>query len=447
MNSAFVDYYRCPPTFVDLQLDGGLSEDSGYFLFGPGAVCYGRTASGWRSDHVNGSLWDARAAQAGRGALPFDLTEVIDNLRCERYFTDAQTTQNSSAKAALKKAYYLLRPLLGVAVRKHLQKIYLKDWESLRFPHWPVDFSVEHLLERALALLLGSGRAASMPFIWFWPEGRLGSVMMTHDVETAAGRDFCERLMDLNDSFGVKSAFQIVPEKRYSVPRAFLNNIQKRGFEVNVHGLDHDGNLFGDRKRFLQQAERINRHAREYGALGFRSPVLYRNVDWFEALDFSYDMSIPNVAHLDPQRGGCCTVMPYFINDMLELPLTTTQDYSLFNVLDDYSIALWQKQIGLILERYGLLSFIVHPDYIIAEKNRAVYAALLQHLTDLALQKNLWLALPQEINAWWRQRRQLKLVRQEGRWQIEGPGSARARVAHAMLVEGRIEYKIDESQS
>ena len=60
-------------------------------------------------------------------------------------------------------------------------------------------------------------------------------------------------------------------------------------------------------------------------------------------------MSVPNVAHLEPQRGGCCTVMPYFIGDILELPLTTTQDYSLFHILGDYSIALWKQQIELIL--------------------------------------------------------------------------------------------------
>src|SRR2546425_12755629 len=39
--------------------------------------------------------------------------------------------------------------------------------------------------------------------------------------------------------------------------------------------------------------------------------------EWFDALDFSYDMSVPNVAHLDPQRGGCCTVMPYFVGKNL----------------------------------------------------------------------------------------------------------------------------------
>ena len=40
------------------------------------------------------------------------------------------------------------------------------------------------------------------------------------------------------------------------------------------------------------------------GSRGFRSGAMYRRQDWFADLEFSYDMSIPNVAHLEPQRGG-----------------------------------------------------------------------------------------------------------------------------------------------
>ncbi len=40
---------------------------------------------------------------------------------------------------------------------------------------------------------------------------------------------------------------------------------------------------------------------------------MYREQRWFDAFEFSYDMSVPNAAHLEPQRGGCCTVMPYFL--------------------------------------------------------------------------------------------------------------------------------------
>jgi hypothetical protein len=114
--------------------------------------------------------------------------------------------------------------------------------------------------------------------------------------------------MDLNDSFAIKGSFQIVPEKRYTVSGHLLDEIRDRGFEINVHDLNHDGRLFSDHAEFLHRAERIRQYKLQFGAKGFRSAVLYRNVDWIGALGFSYDMSIPNVVHLDPQRGGCCTV-------------------------------------------------------------------------------------------------------------------------------------------
>jgi hypothetical protein len=63
----------------------------------------------------------------------------------------------------------------------------------------------------------------------------------------------------------------------------------------------------------MKHAKRINGYAEAFHARGFRSPSMYRNVDWFRDLNFSYDMSIPNVSRLDPQPGGCCTVMPYFL--------------------------------------------------------------------------------------------------------------------------------------
>src|SRR6202030_632200 len=113
--------------------------------------------------------------------------------------------------------------------------------------------------------------------------------------------------------------------------------IRKRGFELNVHDLNHDGSLFENQTQFLHQASQINEHIRAFQSLGFRSGAMYRNQEWFREFDILYDMSVPNVAHLEPQHGGCCTVMPYQIGEILELPLTMTQDYSLFHILGDYS--------------------------------------------------------------------------------------------------------------
>jgi hypothetical protein len=296
-------------------------------------------------------------------------------------------------------------------------------------------------------LLLGAkGRGMDrVPFIWFWPDGANACSIMTHDVEAEPGRKFCTDLMTINEQFGIPASFQIVPEKRYEVSPEFLNEIRARGFEVNVQDLDHDGRLFRNYKEFVRRAEKINGYAKQYGAKGFRSAILYRNQDWFPLLKFSYDMSVPNVAHLDPQRGGCCTVMPYFIGDMLELPVTTSQDHTLFNVLNDYSLSLWKQQTDLILEQHGLMGFIVHPDYIISSNPQSAYKELLEFLTKLRTEKNVWIALPREVDQWWRQRAQMRIVSQQGKLKVEGPGSEKARIAYACLEGDRIVYEFASS--
>jgi len=440
VNDCLVEYYRCPDIYVQLNPREPLSERSGYFEFGPGTTCYGRCAGHTPSDSPTEMLPDvlSNAVIDGNAVyLPFDLREVVDNLRCELY---PEEVASSTEARMMARAYYLVRPLLPVSIRKHMQRWHLRDWEHLPFPHWPVDRTVDQMFEQTMLLTLRAQSVDEIPFIWFWPEGATSCAIMTHDVETALGVRSCSYLMDMEDAHGIKGSFQIIPENRYEVTDDFLNSIWRRGFEVVVHDLNHDGQLFRDKDRFLERAQKINSYKQRFGASGFRAAVLYRKQLWFDALDFSYDMSVPNVAHLDPQRGGCCTVMPYFVGKILELPVTTTQDYTLFNILNDYSIDLWKKQIDLIMEKHGLISVIVHPDYVGGSQERAVYEALLAHLADLRSQKGIWIATPGEVDRWWRQRAEMKLVEDDSGWHIEGPGSERARIAYANQKDGRISY-------
>jgi hypothetical protein len=291
-------------------------------------------------------------------------------------------------------------------------------------------------------LVLQDIGADRIPFIWFWPEGSSGCAVITHDVETVAGRDFCTALMDIDDSFGVKASFQVVPEGRYSVSSDFLGGIRKRGFEIGIQDLNHDGRLFHDRKEFVRRAKLINLYARDYGAKGFRAAVLYRNPAWYDAFKFSFDMSIPNTAHLDPQRGGCCTVMPYFVGNILEIPVTTTQDYMLFHLLAEKSIELWKEQIDLILDKNGLASFIVHPDYVMHNGPLGVYKELLKYLRELQTARDVWIALPSEVDRWWRVRSEMQLVPNGDGWRIEGKGAEHAVLAYARNVGGKLVYEV-----
>ncbi|PYY03432.1 MAG: hypothetical protein DMG69_32560 [Acidobacteria bacterium] len=442
-NSAFLDYYRCPERFAHFTLTGEPSASSGYFQFGPDAICYGQCCQGSLAKHATDDLYDAENDVGGDNhtlRFPFNPSEVIANLRRERY--RSSLNGEGAVSPILRNAYYLVRPLLPVSVRKHLQRIQLRGWEEIPFPSWPVDLTVERILEKLLALLLKPGSTNKIPFIWFWPNGSPSCAIMTHDVETAAGQDFCSELMDLDDACGVKSSFQVIPENRYPVTYSFLEQIRRRGFEINIHDLNHDGHLFRTRELFLRRADRINRYGREYGASGFRSGALYHNLDWYEALNFSYDMSVPSVGHLEAQRGGCCSVMPFFVGNIVELPVTTTQDYSLFHVLNQYSTDLWKRQVTQITKSHGLASFIVHPDYVMEPRARATYKSLLAYLAGLRSEGRVWIARPGEVNQWWRARSQMKLVYQANKWVIEGPEKDKALVAYAILEQDCLRYEL-----
>lgn len=436
-------WFRCPDDFSPIAASAVTATDPGYFAFGPGTTAYGCLTSRAPAAAPDPPLHDAASDVSianGTVQLPFDPAEVITNLRHESYTGgDARSgTQSFTAKV-----YYFFRPLLPVAARKHLQRVRLRNWDRRPFPRWPVDFSVDNLHEELLRLALRASGETRIPFIWFWPEGKSACATMTHDVETKVGRDFCPTLMDLDDSRGIKGSFTVIPEERYEVPKSYIDSIHARGHEVAIHDLNHDGHLYDNRPQFLERVAKINEYGRKFGARGFRAGVLYRNQEWFDQFQFEYDMSVPNVAHLDPQGGGCCTVMPYFIGDLLEIPLTCMQDYSLFNILNEYSIEIWKRQTALILARHGLMSFIVHPDYIIEPRAGVVFEALLDHLARLRDTENVWTALPREINAWWRERAAMSVVSTGSGWQIQGSGSRRARLAWASESNGKLTYSLE----
>ena len=436
MNKAVCDYYRCPPTFLDFKLREGLSDEPVFFSFGTNTTCYGRSCSTSTEKEVWLDTAITDQSNGDRLSLPFDPTEVIDNLRLERY------VNRSNWQESLRKLYYIIRPFSTPPLRRTVQRFSARNWQNISFPQWPVDTTVESICEQLMLRSMKAKMVDRVPFVWFWPRGARGCVTMTHDVETELGLNFCDQVMDLDRSAQIKASFQIVPEQRYAVNPEFLEQIRSRGFEVCIQDLNHDGRLFDDREEFVRRARVINQYGRMFAARGFRAGVLYRRPEWYDMLEFSFDMSLPNVAHLDPQQGGCCTVSPFFIGQMLEVPVTTTQDYTLFHILEHRGIDLWKTQTEMILKKNGLASFIVHPDYLLEPELRALYIELLHYLCSLREGNDLWFALPSEIDRWWRARDKMQVVQDGQLWRVTGEGSEQATLAFAQIEEDRLAYKV-----
>jgi len=105
---------------------------------------------------------------------------------------------------------------------------------------------------------------------------------------------------------------------------------------------------------------------------------------------------------------------------------------------------LWKRQIASITEKHGLASFLVHPDYVIEKRARTTYQALLEHLAQMRQERKMWIALPCEVDRWWRERSQMTVVGDGSRWRIEGRGKEHARLAFATLDGDQLAFTIEE---
>src|SRR6202167_6413683 len=192
MNKALLDYFRCPEDFAEIEVNGRLSSNSGYFQFRQD-ICYGQYSGGPPSKHLTFGLCDGSQdvkIEETRLYLPFDFTQIIENLRRERYLLNSwHSLEKITGGKTSRAVYYLLRPILPISVRKHLQRARLSGWDKILFPRWPVDSTVESLMAHTVSLLLKARQAERVPFIWFWPNGAPAAIIMTHDIEASAGRD------------------------------------------------------------------------------------------------------------------------------------------------------------------------------------------------------------------------------------------------------------------
>ena len=59
-------------------------------------------------------------------------------------------------------------------------------------------------------------------------------------------------------------------------------------------------------------------------------------------------------------------------------------------------------------------------------------------------ERKMWIALPREVDRWWRERSEMKVVGAGSQWRIEGRGKERARLAFATLVGDQLAFTIEE---
>jgi len=248
------------------------------------------------------------------------------------------------------KIYYLIKPLIPriiqIILRRFFVKLKRKKYENV----WPI-------LEK-------SGiKPEGFPG---WLDGKKFAFLVTHDVEMQRGHDKCLQLIQIERELGFKSSFNFVPE-RYIVSQKLRQEIQTNGFEVGVHGLNHDGKLFSSKEVFSARAKKINEYLNQWNAVGFRAPAMHHNLEWQQALDIKYDLSTFDTDPFEPQADGVGTIFPFWVGNnnkgFWELPYTLVQDFTLFILMKE-TTDIWEKKLDWIVDKGGMALLNVHPDYI-----------------------------------------------------------------------------------
>lgn len=293
--------------------------------------------------------------------------------------------------------YYFLKPALPWRVRVGLRRWRAQLKLAAYSDVWPID-----------------EKAAAVPPNWpGWPEGKRFAMVLTHDVEGTKGVERVERLKQLELKQGFRSSFNFVPEGEYRVSDSLRRSLGKDGFEVGVHGLEHDGKLYASRAKFHAKAIGIRKYLHLWGASGFRSPLMQHNLTWLHELGAEYDSSTFDTDPFEPQSDGVGTIFPFWVpgpanTGYVELPYTLVQDFTLFVVLQKQNIDIWKRKIDWIAEHGGMALLNTHPDYMCFEgtpQRDEFPVCHYEELLNYAHEKygnDMWVATPREVSDFYR---------------------------------------------
>jgi peptidoglycan/xylan/chitin deacetylase (PgdA/CDA1 family) len=249
--------------------------------------------------------------------------------------------------------------------------------------------------------------------------------VLTHDVEAQVGYEKLPELLRVEVEAGYRSSWNFVPRNRYVVADELVETLREQGFEVGVHGFNHDGRDLSSLATLQQRLPAIRAYADRWQAKGFRSPGTLRSAELMPLLGFDYDSSYTDTAPFEPQAGGCCTWLPYMIENLVELPITLTQDHTLFDLLGHRDETVWLEKARFLRQRGGMALVLTHSDYVGNPYLLDSYRRLLQEFAD---DSTAWKALPRDVSDWWRRRSTSSLEEVEGEWCVVGPAEEEARV-------------------
>lgn len=359
--------------------------------------------------------------------LSLTLNDLDVNSILKQTLGEARFGQDHWMLSLPKRVYYIVKPLLPRALTRLMRRIYQHSPKTDFGIQWPIEDRYVSFLLAVLAQLVPKSSNQNLIIKALWPDNQRFSFVLTHDVETKQGLEYVRNVANLEENLGFRSSFNFVPEG-YRIDMNLVDELRQRGFEIGVHGLKHDGKLFSSRNEFERRAVRINQYLKEFGAVGFRSPLTHRNPEWIQLLNIEYDLSFFDTDPFEPIPGGTMSIWPFFLGHFVELPYTLVQDYTLTAVLGETSPRIWLEKVDFIEEYHGMALLNSHPDYLREPANMKIYSTFLSTMRDRG---GYWHALPRDVAQWWRNR---ALKTSSGNFEKEA-------ISTVTIVEGNIQIE------
>jgi len=359
-----------------------------------------------------------------------------------------EVTIDQPPNMRLSRIFYTIKPFIPRQVQIFLRRRIIA-YQRKKYRHiWPIDPD-----------------AGNPPKGWpGWPDNKKFALIISHDVDTQEGHDRCDRLMEIEERLGVRSSFNIVPEK-YRVSPHLIDDLKNRGFEVCAHGLNHDGKLFFSRSIFDERATRINHYLQKWGSVGFTSPSMHHKLSWMHALNITHSTSTFDTDPFEPQPDAVGTIFPFWVQNTsqtlrpsenvqfcsrskkeniltgdiqkvfrglkydsdeeieqkgtfceglkkgyVELPYTLPQDLTLFVLMKERTIHIWKNKLDWIAQKGGMVLFNSHPDYMNFNNPKngpeqypvTYYTEFIEYIKN-RYKDQYWHVLPKEMARFWQQ--------------------------------------------
>lgn len=294
------------------------------------------------------------------------------------------------------KVYYkIARPMMPLFVRHYFQNRYTKKIkcnENFIFPDLVNYLKQDTFLWNKLSESL-------------YPAPYQCAIVITHDVETQKGYNFIPKVIELEQKYGFKGSWNIVPCK-YKLHPEILDFISLSGNETGLHGYNHDGKLYYSEHIFNSRAQKINQLLPKFNATGFRSPQVHRNLKWLQRLNIEYDASCFDYDPYQPFPGGTGSIWPFMAGKLVELPYTVPQDHVLFYTLQKKNIDIWINKTNWLVKNRGTILTLTHPDYLMEKNHLALYEEYLKHLSQIP---DAWHVLPNQMAKWVKSRHEASI--------------------------------------